>query len=192
MKYLPIFMLIALFGQATLANNTLFIPVNNTVSNNPQADSTYISYGLTDDEIAKRIKMGLIDTIPLSALIKWQQSQYKEQQIEQQTLDANQTLQEIPPAPSDNRPPMQLNIMPFIQQGNMLNLNNNHHLDNTNSSGVLSLQITSTVHTPDKNKALDEDKSSNHNQKPNQQQRNTAINSDITDDTNNKIPQDHQ
>lgn len=59
--------------KSALAVNTIFVPVQQNTGISSQITS-HTQYGLTDKEIERRIELGLIHTIPISALLKWQES----------------------------------------------------------------------------------------------------------------------
>lgn len=79
--------------QFALANNNIFIPIDNQINQNSQSKSSIVSYGLSDEEITRRIQIGLIDTIPISALIKWQEN--KNNKTESLNPDESKNLTKI-------------------------------------------------------------------------------------------------
>lgn len=85
-----------IFSSNLYAQNTLFIPVGNQPIMNNSVNTSSVSYGLTDDEIARRIENGLANTIPISVLVKWQNKQQKQNSQDAQLNIITPVLAEQP------------------------------------------------------------------------------------------------
>lgn len=82
-KFLIVLLVATCHIKSALAVNTIFVPVQQNTGISSQITS-HTQYGLTDKEIERRIELGLIHTIPISALLKWQESK-KNQAIQKST-----------------------------------------------------------------------------------------------------------
>lgn len=103
---LMVVVIATIFSSNLYAQDTLFIPVNNEpIINNNNTSS--VSYGLTDDEITRRVERGLANTIPMSALIKWKEKQQKQN---------TQVVQPNLPVEQSNSIPVQSITQPIYQQ----------------------------------------------------------------------------
>lgn len=85
---------ITIFSSNLYAQDTLFIPINNEPIISSNNNTSSVSYGLTDDEITRRVERGLANTVPISALIKWKEKQQKQNtQVAEASLPVTQNSQ---------------------------------------------------------------------------------------------------
>lgn len=152
------------------AKDIMFISTNNTPLTQNKSTNVGFSYGLSDDEIAKRVEMGLADTVPISALKKWQEKKKLENIKSTNTVNHTQYIQHnniqyIPNIPNVSTDYQSLNTSVVLSQNNEMDTkispktefqhNTNIHIQNEQDAqrhatvefGVLPLPKINTEHT---------------------------------------------
>ncbi len=116
--------IVVITGLSLICSSVIAEPIFMSVDNSQPltTDNTAnssLSYGLSDEEITKRIKQGRADTIPMSALRRWQKNRKKNQH--NQVWQGNSTVNS-----QQNRTPV------MNEKYNTMNMYNEHYTNGIN------------------------------------------------------------
>lgn len=149
--------IVATLSLISIQNNAFAREITFVSTDNKPLTSTKsvggLNYGLSDEEIAKRVEMGLAETIPISALKKWQEKRKLENTALIDTV-SNPNTQNMPNSQNINKD----NINPYTQHSIMNNtdslIHNNPLMQEKQYVPVheiIESHIVSTPTTPTKN-----------------------------------------
>lgn len=79
-------------SSGVFASDIIFMPMDNKPLVKTNVNASGLSYGLSDEEIAKRVEMGLAETVPVSALKKWQEKRKQKNTEMVNMQDSTQNL----------------------------------------------------------------------------------------------------
>lgn len=150
-------------SSSVFAGDIIFMPIDNKPLVKTNVKVGGLSYGLSDEEIAKRVEMGLTETVPISALKKWQE---KRKQKNTEIVNMQNSTQNLPTTQNsisysgtsnafidvntDTKNKIELYIPSnYTIVDNQSNLTPNNKVDNQNSqnNGVINHSVTPSVET---------------------------------------------
>lgn len=73
--------------SSSFAKSTLVIPINNQPIIDYVSAGKPMNYGLTDEEITRRVERGAISSIPASRLREWQANRVKQQESKKEPVE---------------------------------------------------------------------------------------------------------
>lgn len=152
MKSLTVIATLVLFANINIAvaKDVIFVSQENKPLTQTKSHANTLSYGLSDEEITKRVEMGLAETIPISALKKWQDKRKLENTTSINTA-SNTNTQNLPKFQNVTKD----NTNPYTQHS-MINtegslMYNTLHIQETQYVPVHEIIESHIVSTPTKN-----------------------------------------